>query len=122
MSAVPFRSFTAFGIKDNRYRPFPRLFILRIGQCRTVLTENMSRTYRRIGYVDMGVTGGTQYRRHCHCSPLNLSYHVIFIFLFFPYFIGSFTPSTIPVRSKSAPFIIMSLFTCQYNVHPDRST
>ena len=45
-----------------------------------------------------------------------------FRFLFFLYFIGSFTPSTIPVRSKSAPFIIMSLFTCQYNVHPDRST
>ena len=120
--AVPFRSFTAFGIKDNRYCPLPRLFILRIGQCRAVLAENMPRTYRRIGYVDMGVTGSAQYRRHYHCNPLNLSYHVISVFLFFLYFIGSFTPSTIPVRSKSAPFIIMSLLTCQYSVHPDRSS
>ena len=63
--------------KDNRYCPLPRLFILRIGQCRAVLAENMPRTYRRIGYVDMSVTGSAQYRRHCHCKPLNLSYHVI---------------------------------------------
>ena len=47
---------------------------------------------------------------------------ILFLFLFFPYFIGSLTPSTTPVRSKSAPFIIKSLLTCQYSVQPARST
>ena len=29
--AVPFRTFTVFGIEDNRYCPFSRLFILYVG-------------------------------------------------------------------------------------------
>lgn len=84
----------------------------------------------RRGYV----LDGPLYRvRLCAChrrrtarQPLPLPPNVSFVsycFLFlFPYFIGSFTPSTTPARSTSAPFIITSLFTCQYSVHPARST
>ena len=53
---------------------------------------------RRIRYVDMGVTGSAQYRRHCHCKPLNLSYHVIFVFCF-SFILSAVSP---PARYLSA--------------------
>lgn len=99
---------------------FPRLFILCVRQGCSILAEDMSWTNCCIGYVYMRVTGSAKHGSRCRCHQMYLSYHIAFFL--FPYFIGSFTPSTTPARSTSAPFIITSLFTCQYSVHPARST
>lgn len=93
-------------------RLFPGLLILAVRQGRTVHAEDMARTHRRIGYVDMRVAGGKDSgNKKNRKNPAR--FPEIVLFHLFPYFIGSFTPRTTPVRNRSAPFIITSLFTCQ---------
>ncbi len=118
---TPLRISAFFGIENNRYRFFPRLFILCI----------KARPFRpRRGYV----LDGPLYQVRLWCvsqaahstaavaAATKCIFRIILLSFLFPYFIGSFTPSTTPARSTSAPFIITSLFTCQYSVHPARST
>ena len=57
---TPLRISAFFGIEDNRYCFFSRLFILCIRQGRSVLAEDMSWTDRSIGYVYVRVTGSAQ--------------------------------------------------------------
>lgn len=119
--AVSFRTLMLPGVEHDGHSLFPGLLVFRVGQGRSVLAQDMSRADSRVRYVYMRVTT-------CHgdcCDkyryePAHLSENVLFHL--FPYFIGSFTPRATPTRSRSAPFIIKSLFACQYSVHPDRST
>lgn len=115
--AVSFRTLMLPGVEHDGHSLFPGLLVFRVGQGRSVLAQDMSRADSRVRYVYMRVTT-------CHgdcCDkyryePAHLSENVLFHL--FPYFIGSFTPRATPTLSRSAPFIIKSLFACQYSVHP----